>query len=115
MSKASPARVSANDRYNKKVYESVALRVRRGTRERWRSSASARGLSLAPRSTASAVILSIASAFAWQLAIFTSGVAAATLTNPYLLFIVVCFNGTQWHSGFALNGKRNQRLLNGIE
>ena len=47
MSKASPARVSANDRYNKKVYESVALRVRRGTRERWRSSASARGLSLA--------------------------------------------------------------------
>lgn len=46
-SKASPAKVRANDRYNKKVYESVGLRVPKGTRERWRSGADRLGLSLA--------------------------------------------------------------------
>lgn len=47
MSKASPARVAANDRYNRKVYESIALRVVKGTRSRWHDAAADRGLSLA--------------------------------------------------------------------
>lgn len=47
MGKASPARVRANDRYNKKAYESIALRVHKGTRSRWHDEATRRGLSLA--------------------------------------------------------------------
>lgn len=47
MEKSSPARVAANDRYNRRVYESVGFRVHKGTRERWRTAAAARGLSLA--------------------------------------------------------------------
>lgn len=47
MGKASPARVRANDRYNRKAYESIALRVHKGTRSIWHDEATRRGLSLA--------------------------------------------------------------------
>lgn len=44
---ASESKVKANDRYNKKVYESIGLRVRKGTRTEWKRAAEKRGLSLA--------------------------------------------------------------------
>lgn len=47
MSKASSARVRANDKYNRKAYDSIFIRAYKGTRERWQVSASALGLSLA--------------------------------------------------------------------
>lgn len=45
--RSSPARVQANDRYNKKVYESIGLRVKKGTRSVWKAYADRFGLSLA--------------------------------------------------------------------
>lgn len=44
---ASDSRVKANDRYNKKVYESIGFRVRKGTRSEWKIFADREGLSLA--------------------------------------------------------------------
>lgn len=44
---ASDSKVKANDRYNKKVYESIGLRVRKGTRNEWKKQADRLGLSLA--------------------------------------------------------------------
>lgn len=35
------------EKWNKKVYESVAIRIRKGTREIWRQAADKAGLSLA--------------------------------------------------------------------
>lgn len=43
----SEARQRANDKYAKKAYESVSIRVRKGTRETWRQAADNAGLSLA--------------------------------------------------------------------
>lgn len=43
----SKARQRANDKYAKKAYESVAIRIRKGTRETWRQAADKAGLSLA--------------------------------------------------------------------
>lgn len=37
----------ANERYTARNYEQIAFRVRRGVRDSWKNSASARGLSLA--------------------------------------------------------------------
>lgn len=47
MPKNSQARINANDRYNKKVYESIGFRVHKGTRDLWKQEAEKRGLSLA--------------------------------------------------------------------
>lgn len=41
------SRTRANLRYNDKVYDRLAIRVRKGTRDRWKDAAAARGLSLA--------------------------------------------------------------------
>lgn len=47
MPKSSDAKVRANDRYNKKMYESIGLRVHKGIRQSWKIYADAYGLSLA--------------------------------------------------------------------
>lgn len=47
MKKCSQARIAANARYNAKAYDIITIRKPRGTRERWKDAAAARGLSLA--------------------------------------------------------------------
>lgn len=44
---ASDSKVKANDRYNRKVYESIGFRVHKGTRSEWKKFADREGLSLA--------------------------------------------------------------------
>lgn len=46
MGKSSPARIKANAKYNLKAYESIGIRVPKGIRDRWRTVAESRGLSL---------------------------------------------------------------------
>lgn len=47
MAKSSPARIAANSRYNNKAYDIITIRKPKGTRDRWKTAAAARGLSLA--------------------------------------------------------------------
>lgn len=46
MGKSSLARVKANAKYNLKAYESIGIRVPKGTRDCWRTVAESRGQSL---------------------------------------------------------------------
>lgn len=41
------ARTRANRKYNEKAYEQVAIRVRKGTRDAWKTQAERRNISLA--------------------------------------------------------------------
>ena len=43
----SESRKRANEKWSKKAYESVAIRVRKGTRDLWRQAAEKQGMSLA--------------------------------------------------------------------